>query len=403
MELIVTNKKQYKILWLDDDINEMDFFVKALKDDFFETVDTASTVEDAINFLSLNKYDLILADINMPYPNGIEFIRKVVSVSPSSIIIALSSYLYRQKYLKQLQAIEHPIELMDKRIPSPSTTEFNKSFVDPLLNLLASNTRQTVSEQIEKANRISDDPFSLKLDDWYLKNAIEKDIYNERAKKMIQDQLKDAFGSGIIWIMYCGNSTSPRALAKNESEIPSEKEIMEVAKMNNAVPFRFNAPIGVEDFWSNCDQGPSSNQDYPTVSIDIPEGTTMHIHFDTGSPVSFFSYEYLLSRNIISAPLNFESISANNFPYEFMRINEEFLMRSQPKGSGTRYIDFKGHAVKDWEEFFLARKCGWECQHSNENSNGTCYFRKGLVGRNILLDNDLSLILDGKNKTTKLA
>jgi CheY-like chemotaxis protein len=397
----------YKLLWLDDSIAKMNHYVDAIRqDERFLAVDVASTVDEALRFLRDNTYDLLLIDINMPHPNGIHFIRQALKISRNFVIVALSSYLYRKKYQNQLVAIDHPIVLMDKLIPSPVNEDFKDKFLKDLILLMEEDKKKlrSVNEQINIAKSIEEDPFLLSLDEWQSKNTIEHERLRQIAKEMVSDIVNREFEHGAIWILFLGSKKSFVVSAKREFDIPTDKEIMEQATMRNAVPFQFTAPMGVDDMWSTCKSGPEYNQGYPTVTLDIVDGKSMQMHFDTGSPMTFLSLEYLLTRGVIKElPVFFSNGNVNGCECEFVRFKEKVLLRSQPKGETTKLITLIGRAIRNWDEFILARKCEWKCEYAREEEhNGLCLFRQGLIGRNILHENPITLALDGKTKTTKI-
>ncbi len=398
------SEKKYRVLWLDDHIKDMDLYVEALRRKGpFSLVHTASCFEEGVDLLNTNIYDLILADINMPAPNGVRFLREAEKLNPKSKLIALSSYLYRKKYIDQLLTLTVPVELMDKILPSPVSPEFDSIFIKHLVDILQSKHLSSVREQVDKAATINVDPFSVRLDDWLSKSALEKDKLAELAKQKVQEQLNEAFNSGIVWLMFCGSSSEFFASATSEEDIPTEDQIMDFARTRDAVPYRFTAPLGVEEFWGATCQGSHIKHDgYPTVTLDIPQDHSIQMHFDTGSPITFISYELLLRNRIISPPLSFDISSVNKFEYLFTRFDIEILLRSQQVGGQTKFIKLRGHAVRDWETHCLARKCYWSCKLSAGRQNELCVFRQGLIGRNIILDNELILMLDGKNRQSNI-
>ncbi|GAB4092552.1 response regulator [Flaviaesturariibacter terrae] len=68
--------EKHKILWVDDDIDDLDLFVRIVREIAPETdVDTASNGQEALDYLNVAKRQqaipcLVVLDMNMPKMNG---------------------------------------------------------------------------------------------------------------------------------------------------------------------------------------------------------------------------------------------------------------------------------------------------------------------------------------------
>lgn len=65
-----------RLLIADDDILNQKILKFGLEN-YFEYIDVADNGQEALNYATSKKYDLIIVDIQMPYLNGIEFTRKI--------------------------------------------------------------------------------------------------------------------------------------------------------------------------------------------------------------------------------------------------------------------------------------------------------------------------------------
>jgi len=68
--------KDIVLLYVEDDDSVREQ-TKLILDDFVKKVDIATNGEEAIEMIKENKYDIIVADINMPKMNGIDMIKEI--------------------------------------------------------------------------------------------------------------------------------------------------------------------------------------------------------------------------------------------------------------------------------------------------------------------------------------
>ncbi len=70
-----------KILLVDDEENILTIFRLVLESKGYK-VDTASTAEEALKKVGLNKYNLCLLDLNLPDLHGTELVRQIHQIDP---------------------------------------------------------------------------------------------------------------------------------------------------------------------------------------------------------------------------------------------------------------------------------------------------------------------------------
>jgi YesN/AraC family two-component response regulator len=97
MEINYTNELKFfasalNILIVEDD-KELNESLKNLLETFFKTVDVAKDGIDALNKYKLNRYDIVLTDINMPRMNGIELAKEIRILNYEQCILVLSAYI----------------------------------------------------------------------------------------------------------------------------------------------------------------------------------------------------------------------------------------------------------------------------------------------------------------------
>jgi DNA-binding NtrC family response regulator len=84
-------KKQTRVLVVDDDPNEMKSLVIGLKLEGFNAIGTSSGA-DALDALGRQAYSVVLIDLMMPKMNGLQLARAVKSAHPNTITLLMSAY-----------------------------------------------------------------------------------------------------------------------------------------------------------------------------------------------------------------------------------------------------------------------------------------------------------------------
>jgi len=84
-----------KLLWIDDEINELSSVIKLLESEGFE-VDIASSGIEGIEKLKDRTYDFILLDYKMPHMDGIETLKIINSIKPNIPVIMLTMITDRE-------------------------------------------------------------------------------------------------------------------------------------------------------------------------------------------------------------------------------------------------------------------------------------------------------------------
>ncbi|WP_448519109.1 ATP-binding protein [Rhodoflexus sp.] len=81
----------YKILYLDDESNNLILFKAQFAEDF--KVHTAQTVSEAMDILQQNEIELLITDQRMPSMTGIEFLRSINGIYPRITKIILTGFV----------------------------------------------------------------------------------------------------------------------------------------------------------------------------------------------------------------------------------------------------------------------------------------------------------------------
>ena len=231
----------------------------------------------------------------------------------------------------------------------------------------------------------------------------EKVTLLDQAEALSRATAEWAFKEGATWILLCGDPQIIRASAKLPKEILEEVDVLKIARTFNKAPFQFSAPLQMDDIWSGaCNSDGDVIKGYPTVRIKFVSGNASMIdaHFDTGSARTFFRQEFFENIGILLGSIPGRS-SVNGKTYYFLPFKVRASVVDQASGA-TKDVLLIGEAVLKWAESYFRRSCGESCSAKGKTVDGVCKYRTGLVGRNLLSDNKLSLILDGELGQTRI-
>lgn len=396
--------RKTRLLWVEDQISRLPRWVGALEKKGF-AVTTACSYDEGMTHVKAEKFDVILADLRMPPPNGVEFLRDAHQEKPKACYAALSTYLYLPEYRDALRRLGFPVQLIEKQAVESDSQDFEELYVKPLQNLAVKGVVDTVDTQ-DKSMRepYQVDPFQIQLEEFMRLPLLRKDQLVDAAEKMARRTLEKAFAEGKVWVLFCGDKRSYRASASFRDEILNDEEIMAMARAQGVPAYHFFRPKdNVEDIqdWSEC--GKTEGLDYyPTVTLNIKEEKLV-LHFDTGSPITFFSYEELVRLGAVSPTHNFAKSSRLGREYRCIDLNIDAILESQDGGQSL-VVQLRGESVRDWGSSPYARKCSEKCdRYPDDLERRICPQRAALVGRNLLLNgNGVRIVLDGINKQTRL-
>ena len=78
------------VLYFDDDSVLLDIFKEMFQREY--EIKTAATLSRARQLLSETTFDIIISDLSMPEISGVDFLREVARIYPSSIRILVTGY-----------------------------------------------------------------------------------------------------------------------------------------------------------------------------------------------------------------------------------------------------------------------------------------------------------------------
>lgn len=400
------------LLWLDDQMDSLTAYRTAIIAAGFNVV-SATKVDEAVAEMRKRRFDVIMTDLKMPPPAGLDFLRVAQVEQPSARYASFSSFLYLPHYREALCQLKMPILPIEKVAFPPDSQEFDEFVMSPLRALAEGKAFESLAEQDAAANKLQTegDPFEVPLNTYLRLPMVKKDALMERAGTLARKTILKFFDDGYVWVLLCGSKENVCAKATNRNAILADAKIMQFATDNDRAPFHFFSATMPEDYsgiggWRDCGRK-YSLAEYPTVTLHI-HGQKVHVHFDTGSPENYVSYEELRERDLVPPDVTFGLVVTRvGFgAYKCAVLNMKVLLECQGSGQ-KKAIDLLTTVVRDWDRSPYVRFCSDVCEIGEEEERleqrRMCPNRTfGLMGRPLITNAGISLVLDGKHMKTRI-
>jgi CheY-like chemotaxis protein len=394
--------RKHKILWMDDKIKYYEPFITELEKYDME-ITKAESVDQAIEIAKQDNFDLFLLDLRMRGGrSGFDALQELEKNNQKTPKCVLSSYLHDESYVENLDHISYAVSVLDKDLPEPGNEAF-QIFVDKLKSMLRKPPKLSPKEFEQQFLDKNIDPFKVTFKNYMnLPNRIKQHLRTE-ARKIAAETIEEEFKEGKIWVMLCGSPKQIIFGAETDSQIPTPEQVIQIALHRDKVPYQFSAPDNVDDLWSASCEGGTAQKWYPTVTFDLAEeNEEEHFHFDTGSPATFMSYEELNELQLIDHQAQPTEGNRGTCFYEY--ISQPLRTRIvDQENKSVCSITLRIRAVKNWLNSPFTALCPSSCSHFNESAKVNCKNRKGLVGRNLYQETNLTITLNGNTNKTKIS
>jgi DNA-binding response OmpR family regulator len=138
MNAVHNKLNQKTVLIAEDDPSTLKWLSKVLKI-YFKEVYSASDAMEAMDIFEQNPTDIVIADIQMPTVDGLSFLQRISSMSPSTLRVVMTAF-NKEEYL-------------NKAVDSNIHFYFKKPIdIDELLVSIASNLPSTKEQTHTKLN-----------------------------------------------------------------------------------------------------------------------------------------------------------------------------------------------------------------------------------------------------------
>lgn len=173
---VIMRNKGIELLWVDDEIRKYSAYIVELEKHGFH-VYAASTAHEAITIAHQRRFDVILADILMPPPDGMDFFHEVHAIQPDASFAILSGYLDNNIYRDKIRELPYHVELLHKPLPITNSPNFEVDFVGPLKrmttphnkidssdNALPKQKKRTIWSRLSSAVEVKPSWFGMSVD-----------------------------------------------------------------------------------------------------------------------------------------------------------------------------------------------------------------------------------------------
>jgi hypothetical protein len=376
-----------RVLWFDDNsefVDRVGDFVRQLGHE----IRTECTWDGALKACLDTAFDLVVSDWRLEGSRtGNDFFRELERVGlQSGSRWCLASYHY-----DGARAQDDPVP--ESSIPEKvEPVVIEAGSVDTLERF-----ERTLWQQLTGTSDVTALPFrayaALELG---AREELLDRVYDQHHAR-IEESLRDS-----VWLLICGPNGAIVQTARTQAEIPTDDEIWSLAEDIGYAPFHYFS----EDVVDDCAVAGGDLADYPTVTLELTnaEVSPLSVHFDTGSSQTYLDGR-LFSNGVVRVP------GGRNIrtPTSLTRVRGSLvqidgLLQCQVTEQ-TAAVSFMAVVATNWQTTNLARRCdAVRCQ--SPTATGLCRYRRGLIGRNLLLDSGITLMLvpmDGsKTLATKL-
>ena len=378
----------WRVLIVDDEDNVRRDIGKTLIGSGYD-VTAVSGAPEALQELARTDFALVIIDIVMRDPLGIK---------------SATAGLSLLRTMKE-RGLDVPVIMLTGRPDLDTLTEAVQEGISTYLEkdkltdekLLAEVHRGIQRKQPKQVVEevVGQDPFQIpfsafqRLDSKRVEELLARARREKRA--WAEAKLKEL---GASWLVICGSKVVASSLDK--SSIPSVSELEQIGVTENRIPILFRRPTDSEEAPASCRWAATcQGYPYPTlpVSLKSPGGqTSLTADFDTGSPFVHLSLEEVLSRHLLSIEDLIRYRRAGLYDPSQRHLGElygayavDFELRIDARGVSDPWTRLDCLCVENWEASTF------------RSINPS---RSALVGRVVLHDRPLKVVLDGKSRTT---
>jgi CheY-like chemotaxis protein len=401
------------VLWVDDQIAAFGAHIEDLEENGYAVIAVATPEEALSTIRRGNHLDAILVDLKMPDTDGIELLQRIYSevADPSRTrIVALSSYLYDRTVRSRLVSLNMNVALLEK-MPAEGGSS---PLVTRIGEVLASEDvapppgRQFVAWDREAKTL---DPFDISFEAYLESPLVVRTQLDQKAQLATRDARAHLARKGIAWSLFCGSSETPVRTATHPADIPSDEEVFRIASGTGHPPYEFFEEGQFEEYAGAFEEhagsiiqrtagapyaaGCPGDPDYPYFRIsvvhrhgDVSLNRSRDFHFDSGLDMTAFGLGAAIEIGLNVDTRNpAKVVKYAGREHVFYAVSGEAYVERGDHGSLE--VTIIGRAYPDWTCTPFSRQCA-EFKCSEE---GICFRRHALLGRNLLVENELELDL----------
>jgi CheY-like chemotaxis protein len=367
---------QSKILGIDDDEGFLEGTKTMLEKKGLE-MEGVTNGADALYLLKEQyfDYDLVIIDLAIPEMDGIEIYKAIKKINPEIPLLFASAHFDEQPWVKKLKELNVNIKRIDKPFPMVTSPDFI-----PI--------EETVKSLKESYRKAMIRPYQFSLAEFMKLTEDERNRIFETVSLLSQPFVEHYFKNhrDKDWIII---AHEPGKIVDSgvSADEPFEDDLWQLSREIDAPVFTYSREKIIEQIDYSWSYKSNSRDYYPTVCVVFSkDGVQKPLigDFDTGSVYSFLSFEKIAAMDILDRKPVYKTSSRvlRGERYSYYNKKLPCMLSGNTK---TVDIELRCELVKDWEKSPHVMLFG---------------DRDALVGRNLLLDNKVKLVLDGDKKET---
>jgi hypothetical protein len=292
--------------------------------------------------------------------------------------------------------------VLDKRFGDTDSENFRLEFADRLKLFARERPKYTVQGWYEKTDQMAkSDPSLISYDDYKKLPTFLQRRLSDAMFELCRNELETKWQVGRIWALVIGGKIEQTADVKDK--VWSASKIDELARRRNRAPFQYESDLVTED----C--GSIKVATYPTMTI-AKAGNgygRLTSHFDTGTYQSHISLDEWLKATGV-ADISVASSSSRRYRGRLIHYliieHEEVFIFCQRTGR-KKLASLTLRLVEDWLDSPFVVSCPSQCSAKSRprcTTGFNCVYRTGLLGRDLIVENKMSITFDGRTLKTAL-
>jgi len=340
--------------------------------------------------------------------------RRAVRLRPKLAIFFWTGFAVDDEY-EELRTSLNPLICVDVgiKVPRADTSQeiLKESLVTPVRALAGQATNRGVW-RLREGGPAKSEIFQMSVDNFNgLPIRQARDLVAQ-AHEEVGEVIHQIFSySEAEWLLMAGPDIDVIRWGATLANMPDSRRILELGRRFGYMPLLFTRPIEVDEIdisrasraWSECPPGDF----YPCLGIDFSGSSTstQQVHLDTGASKTLLSMERLQEAGVLGGINPIDIRPGERGLQKFQYVDREVAMLLSDGGEATA-LTVRTIIVFDWDQCPFSRLC----QHGNcpgtrrigPSERWMCGRREvGLLGRDVLIEGRLRIVLDGAERKTR--
>jgi CheY-like chemotaxis protein len=367
---------------------------------------------DLTSALAREEVQVLIMDMRMPV-SARQVARDAIRKRPDVAVFFWTEYVGDPEY-EDLERSLNPLIRCAKGVKVPRADSdgeiLESSLITPVRNLVRRPSSGALSASLGSSSAYgrSSRAFTLTVDEMMdLSIPAARGLVRE-AQELCRDEVHIVFqNSDAEWLLMAGPEMDIIRWGASRANLPDSRRIAELGRRHGHMPYLFRRPIESDEVtlgstWCDC----PPTDFYPCLGIDVLQGDSnvYQVHLDTGAPHTLLSYETLRESGAIDHAGSLDvraGIREPNQPFEYLDQEVDLLLSD---GSESQRVKVRPLIVFEWAHSPFSRRCPHGNCPGSRPAGGRflCGRREaGLLGRDILVEGTLQVVLDGANQQTR--